>query len=66
MTVELLTNSGELVARYENRRAARGINSEDISASEHLSGKYCKTGVPCPVTRIWLKPGREGAYKKQQ
>jgi TonB family protein len=64
MTVELLTSSGEIVARYGNRRAAGRINSEDISASEHLSGKYCKAGLPCPVTRIWLKPGLESKYRK--
>ena len=65
MTVELLNSSGEVVARYGNRGEARGINSEDISASEAYSGKHCRAGSACPLTRIWLKPGREEAYRKR-
>ena len=65
MTVVLLTSSGEVVARYGSRAEAKRINSEDISASEAYSGKGCKAGSACPLTMIWLKPGREEAYLKR-
>ena len=64
MNVELLTSSGEVIARWPNRPGPGTINSEDITASEAYYGKYCKAGSPCPLTRIWLKPGREVAYKR--
>ena len=66
MTIELLTSNGEVVARFGNRGALRAINfnSADITRSEAYSGTSCKAGSACPITRIWLKPGRESAYKK--
>jgi TonB family protein len=64
-TVELLSSSGEVVARYGTRGALKEFNSEDISASESYSGKYCKAGLACPLTRIWLKAGREAKYRKR-
>ena len=64
-TVELLSSTGELVARYGSRGEVREIVSEHISASETYSGKYCKAGSACPLTRIWLKPGREAVYRKK-
>ncbi len=64
MNVELLTSRGEVIARWPNRPGPGTINSEDITASEAYYGKYCKAGSPCPLTRIWLKPGRELAYKR--
>ena len=65
VTVELLTSTGDLVARYGSRAAVKGLNSEDIAASEAYNGSGCKAGSPCPLTRIWLKPGREAAYRKR-
>ena len=64
-TVELLSSSGEVVARYGSRGEVREINSEDISASETYNGKGCKAGSACPLTRIRLKPGRDAAYRKK-
>ena len=66
MTIELRTSEGELFARYENRAAlyAINLNSEDITRSEAYT-KNCRPSAPCPVTRIWLKPGRDAAYRKR-
>ena len=63
MTIELLNSGGEIVARYGSRREMPRINGEDISASASYHGRSCKAGTPCPLTRIWLKPGREARYK---
>jgi TonB family protein len=69
MNFELLDSSGQVVARYGSREAMKGvnINSEDISASETYNGKTCTAPgqTACPLTRIWLKPGREAAYRKR-
>ncbi len=67
MNVEVLDSRGEVVARYGSRAEARVINSEDLSASRTYTAKECAalTGVACPLTRNWLKPGREAAYRKR-
>jgi TonB family protein len=66
MNIEVLSRSGEVLARYGSREALSGkIDSEDIAASEAYSGTSCKAGTTCPLTRIWIKAGREGAYRKR-
>jgi hypothetical protein len=63
MNVELLNSRGELLNRFASRREVE-VNSEDISASEVYRGTTCPTST-CPVTRIWIKPGREARYIKR-
>ena len=68
MNFELLSSTGVVIARYASRESYYGkIDSEDLSASRTYTAKECAAmaGVACPLTRNWLKPGRESAYPKR-
>ena len=69
MNFEILSSTGEVVARYGSRQDLMRLGhiSDDLSASRTYSARECAAlaGVTCPLTRLTLKPGLESKYRKR-
>jgi len=61
----ILSSSGQLVARYPAKGVIKEVKVDDIAAIEVYKGHTCPVSAEaaCPLIRIYLKPGREAAYR---
>lgn len=66
-TIVVLSSAGSEVARYVAKGKLDEIRTDDIGAIDVYRGSNCPPSAeaPCPLIRIWLKPGREAAYRKK-